>query len=153
MGVVRGPSKQRQVARFGVTRAAPTRHPVAKTRHSCRENASVSGVKLHETNPSEPQRNPDASPDAIEATANEPELPGDPARRPSLGVWAEPGAPGLAMRTSRGRNRTNPSNPGNERCEPPRELQNELEGVPPGARNEPGPPPAGAGPLSAGTAS
>ena len=61
-----GGAGRRVLASLGRHRRAG---PVAKTRHFCRENAPagacdapLSGVELHKTNPSEPQRNPDAHP-------------------------------------------------------------------------------------------
>jgi hypothetical protein len=147
---------RRAMARFSVSRATLTRHSCRETRHPGASDASpeaseasVSGVKLHETNPSEPQRNLDASPDV---TTN-PSCRGTPPSGQALGSGRS-----LAHRAWRcghpaGETERTRATQGNKRCEPPRELQNEPEGEPPGAPERTRPASGQDRPLSAGTAS
>ena len=127
------PVRAVRAARIGVGRrvlASLKRHrrdaSVAKTLHRCRENATVgapeaslSGVTRHETNPSEPKRNPDASPEVPEATANEPEheRPGGPAFMPQSRGAKRTQAPAESRgATARRGCETNPRNPGEPAC-------------------------------------
>ena len=148
------PVRAVRAARIGVGRrvlASLKRHrrdaSVAKTLHRCRENATVgapeaplSGLKPHETNPSEPQRNPDAHPTSPKRQRTNPSTSGQEVRPACSshegrnepegtvlgahrGETERTRAPrGILGRDCRKRCETNPKQPGNKRCEPPREA-------------------------------
>jgi hypothetical protein len=122
----RGLSRWRLMARKGVRGRLGRANSVAKTRRSWRENASVSGVKLHETNPSGPHWNPDASPDVTEATANEPE-PKRPKDRPAWPRVYARNEPAVRARDASTTNQTNPSTQENRPARRRQSMRNEPE--------------------------
>ena len=165
------PVRAVRAARIGVGRrvlASLKRHrrdaSVAKTLHPCRENATVgapeaplSGLKPHETNPSEPQRNPDAHPTSPKRQRTNPSTSGQEVRPACSSHDGRNEPEGTVLGAHRGETERTRAPRGILGARPRQAMRNEPEqprkqtvrapargcqtnpSAPPGARNEPGP--------------